>query len=64
MDCFLVLRGTKTLPVRMERHVENARKVAAWLEAHPAVEKVDLSRACRRIRSTRWPSGRCAARAA
>lgn len=40
MDCFLVMRGTKTLAVRMERHVENARKVAAWLEAHPAVEKV------------------------
>ena len=40
MDCFLVLRGTKTLHVRMERHVENARKVAAWLEAHAAVEKV------------------------
>ncbi len=40
MDCFLVMRGTKTLAVRIERHVENARKVAAWLEAHPAVEKV------------------------
>jgi cystathionine gamma-synthase len=40
MDCFLVLRGTKTLHVRMERHVENARKVAAWLEAHAAVAKV------------------------
>jgi len=40
MDCFLVLRGTKTLSVRMERHVANAQKVAAWLEAHPAVEKV------------------------
>jgi cystathionine gamma-lyase len=40
MDSFLVLRGTKTLHVRMERHVENAKKVAAWLEAHPAVEKV------------------------
>jgi cystathionine gamma-lyase len=40
MDSFLVLRGTKTLAVRMDRHVENARKVAAWLEAHPAVEKV------------------------
>jgi cystathionine beta-lyase/cystathionine gamma-synthase len=40
MDCFLVLRGTKTLHVRMERHVANAQKVAAWLEAHPAVEKV------------------------
>ncbi len=40
MDCFLVLRGTKTLHVRMQRHVENAQKVAAWLEAHSAVEKV------------------------
>ena len=40
MDSFLVLRGTKTLPVRMERHVENAKRVAAWLEAHPAVERV------------------------
>jgi cystathionine beta-lyase/cystathionine gamma-synthase len=40
MDAFLVMRGTKTLAVRMERHVQNAQKVAAWLEAHPAVEKV------------------------
>jgi cystathionine beta-lyase/cystathionine gamma-synthase len=40
MDCFLVLRGTKTLHVRMERHVQNARVIAEWLEKHPAVEKV------------------------
>ncbi len=40
IDSFLVLRGTKTLAVRMQRHVENAMKLAAWLEAHPAVEKV------------------------
>jgi cystathionine beta-lyase/cystathionine gamma-synthase len=40
MDSFLVLRGTKTLALRMERHTENARKVAAWLEANAAVEKV------------------------
>jgi cystathionine gamma-lyase len=40
MDSFMVLRGTKTLHLRMQRHVENAQKVAAWLEAHPAVEKV------------------------
>lgn len=32
MDCFLVMRGTKTLPLRMQRHVENARALAAWLE--------------------------------
>lgn len=38
--CFLVLRGTKTLPVRMERHSENARQIAHWLEEHPAVERV------------------------
>ncbi len=40
MDSFLVLRGTKTLAVRMERHVSNAQKIAAWLEAHAAVERV------------------------
>lgn len=32
MDCFLVMRGTKTLPLRMERHVHNAGIVARWLE--------------------------------
>lgn len=32
MDCFLVMRGTKTLPLRMQRHVENARAIATWLE--------------------------------
>lgn len=40
MDCFLVLRGTKTLHVRMDRHCENALQVAKWLEAHPRVERV------------------------
>lgn len=40
MDSYLVLRGTKTLAVRMDRHAENAMKVAQFLEAHPAVEKV------------------------
>jgi cystathionine gamma-lyase len=40
MDSFLVLRGTKTLHVRMQRHEENGRAVAAWLAAHPDVEKV------------------------
>ena len=38
--CFLVLRGTKTLPVRMERHCENARELAAWLDDHDAVDRV------------------------
>ncbi|WP_255712401.1 cystathionine gamma-synthase [Dyadobacter sp. CY351] len=39
-DCFLVLRGIKTLHIRMQRHCENALEVAQWLEAHPKVGKV------------------------
>jgi cystathionine beta-lyase/cystathionine gamma-synthase len=39
-DSWLVLRGLKTLAVRMERHCENARAVAAFLADHPAVERV------------------------
>jgi len=39
-DCFLVLRGTKTLPVRMDRHCENTKELASWLEAHEAVDRV------------------------
>jgi cystathionine beta-lyase/cystathionine gamma-synthase len=40
MDCFLVLRGIKTLHVRMDRHAESALKIAQFLEQHPKVEKV------------------------
>lgn len=40
MDCFLVLRGTKTLHVRMDRHCQNALAVARWLETHPKVARV------------------------
>jgi cystathionine beta-lyase/cystathionine gamma-synthase len=39
-DCFLVMRGTKTLHVRMDRHVENAMAIASWLSTHPAVERI------------------------
>ena len=39
-DCWLVLRGLKTLAVRMERHCENAHRIAAWLDEHEAVERV------------------------
>ena len=39
-DCFLTLRGIKTLALRMERHCGNAMHVAAWLEKHPKVQKV------------------------
>ncbi|HEY0190439.1 MAG TPA: cystathionine gamma-synthase [Kofleriaceae bacterium] len=40
MDSFLVMRGTKTLHIRMERHEANARALASWLEKHPQVERV------------------------
>jgi cystathionine gamma-lyase len=39
-DSFLVLRALKTLPVRMERHCDNAERVARFLEAHPKIETV------------------------
>ena len=39
-DCYMVLRGLKTLAVRMKRHVESARVVADYLEAHPRVLRV------------------------
>lgn len=40
MDCFLVLRGIKTLHLRMQRHCENGDKIAHWLRNHPKVGKV------------------------
>jgi cystathionine gamma-lyase len=40
MDCYLVLRGLKTLPLRMARHAESALRIARWLEDHPQVERV------------------------
>jgi cystathionine gamma-synthase len=40
MDCFLVLRGVKTLAVRMEAHCRNAGRIAPFLEAHPKVKQV------------------------
>lgn len=40
MDCFLVLRGIKTLAVRMRAHCENGKAIAYWLKEHPKVGKV------------------------
>ena len=40
LDCFLVLRGIKTLPVRMDRHADNASAIADFLADHPAVKTV------------------------
>ncbi len=39
-DCWLTVRGLKTLAIRMDRHSENALRVAMFLESHPAVERV------------------------
>ncbi|HOQ89451.1 MAG TPA: PLP-dependent transferase, partial [Candidatus Hydrogenedentes bacterium] len=39
-DCFLVLRGLKTLALRMDCHHENALAIARYLESHPKVERV------------------------
>jgi cystathionine beta-lyase/cystathionine gamma-synthase len=40
MDSFLVLRGIKTLHLRMQRHCENGETIARWLQNHPKVDKV------------------------
>jgi cystathionine beta-lyase/cystathionine gamma-synthase len=40
LDCWLALRGTKTLAVRMQRHEENARALATWLAGAPGVSRV------------------------
>ena len=39
-DAYLMIRGMKTLQIRMDKHCENAMEVAKFLESHPAVEKV------------------------
>jgi cystathionine gamma-lyase len=39
-DCYFILRGIKTLSVRMERHCANARRIAVFLEGHPKVRRV------------------------
>jgi cystathionine beta-lyase/cystathionine gamma-synthase len=40
MDCFLVLRGVKTLPLRMDRHAENATALVEYLSQHPKIERL------------------------
>ena len=59
-DCWLTLRGIKTLGVRMERHSANARAVAEFLRDHDAVERGLLPRPARPPRPRRSPPGRCA----
>jgi cystathionine beta-lyase/cystathionine gamma-synthase len=40
MDCWLALRGIKTLPLRMERHDATGRRIAAWLATHKLVKRI------------------------
>jgi cystathionine beta-lyase/cystathionine gamma-synthase len=40
MDCWLCLRGLKTLPLRMQRHDATGREIAGWLKGHPKVRKL------------------------
>ena len=61
---WLILQGIETLPLRMARHVENTRKVVAFLAAHPMVARCRLPRTGRPPRATRWRSGCCRAAAA
>jgi methionine-gamma-lyase len=41
MDAYLLIRGLKTLPVRMEQHSRNGALIADWLAEHPKIERVD-----------------------
>jgi cystathionine gamma-synthase len=54
MDCFLVLRGLKTLHLRMDRHAENAAAIIEFLENHPKVETL-IYPFCESHPSTRSP---------
>ncbi len=56
-DCYLLLRGLKTLHVRMRQHVASAQHLASWLEKHPQVRR-SSTRASRATRGTRWPGSR------
>ena len=58
-DSWLVLRGTKTLAVRMAQHNANGMALAQHLSGHPGSSGSSI-RAFRTIRSTSWRSGRCA----
>ena len=70
-DCYLVLRGVKTLAVRMERHCANARAVVDLLLGHPGVDRVlypqlpdhpgHAAAASRCATSVAWSASRCAA---
>ena len=55
-NAFLILQGIETLPLRMDRHVANADKVAAWLADQPARQPGSPTPACRRTAPRCWRS--------
>jgi len=61
MNAFLVLTGTETLPLRMQRHCDNALAVARWLNEHPKVEWVNYAgleeNECYQLHRTYCPKG-------
>ncbi len=61
MNAFLVLTGTETLPLRMQRHCDNALAVARWLKGHPKVEWVNYAgleeNECYQLHRTYCPKG-------
>ena len=59
-DSWLVLRGTKTLALRMQQHNANGLALAEFLERAPEGARASTTPGCRRIRSTSWRSARCA----
>ena len=61
---WLILQGIETLPLRMARHVENTRKVVAFLAGHARWSRGSATRSSRAIPTTRWPSACCRAAAA
>ena len=63
-DCWLVLRGIKTLAVRMRQHEANAHAIAALPAGAPAHHARRTTPACPTIPATPWPRARCAASAA
>ena len=54
LSSFLLLQGIETVALRVERHVENGRRVAEFLRANPAVEWVQICRISRKPVSMRW----------
>ena len=61
-DCYLALRGLRTIGVRMKQQMASALRVARWLEARPEVSEGDLPRARRATRATRSGSATSKAR--